>query len=121
MPRTILLLVGGAVGDRVGARRVMIVGDSVMLVVSVAVAITANWVGTPPVLLIVAALIIGTNGALYVPSQGSMPRLLVAGYQLVRALALRQNGTQLVSMVGAPLGGVLAAFAGHPLRRAPMR
>ncbi|MEU4674890.1 MFS transporter [Amycolatopsis sp. NPDC023774] len=114
LPRTILLLVGGAVGDRVGARRVMIVGDAVMLVVAVAVAITANWVGTPAVLLVVAALIIGTNGAFYVPSQGSMPRLLVSGDQLVRALALRQSGTQLVSMVGAPLGGVLAAFAGLP-------
>ncbi|MEE1783166.1 hypothetical protein PUR71_09590 [Streptomyces sp. SP17BM10] len=31
VPRTVLLLLGGAVGDRVGARRMMIAGDAVML------------------------------------------------------------------------------------------
>jgi MFS family permease len=114
LPRTILLLTGGAVGDRIGARRVMIVGDAVMLFVAVAVAITASWIGTPAVLLVIAALIIGTNDAFYLPSEGSMPRRLVTGDQLVRALALRQSGSQLVSMVGAPLGGMLVAYVGLP-------
>ncbi|WP_051792609.1 MFS transporter [Amycolatopsis jejuensis] len=110
LPQMVLLLLGGAVGDRLGARQVMIVGDAVMLVVAVAVAV--NWMGTPPVLLVVVALIIGTNNAFYLPSEGSMPRLLVGGDQLARALALRQSGSQLVSMIGAPLGGLLTAFAG---------
>ncbi len=34
LPRAALVLVGGVVGDRSGARKVMIIGDAVMLVVA---------------------------------------------------------------------------------------
>jgi MFS family permease len=115
LPRTVLLLLGGAVGDRIGARRVMLIGDAVMLVVSGVLAVPAGSIGTPLVLLLVAALIIGANDAFYLPSAGSMPRRLVPGDQLARAAALRQSGSQLITMIGAPIGGVLVAFAGLPV------
>lgn len=102
LPRTVLLLVGGAVGDRAGARRVMVAGNAVMLAVAVALAVTTHWFGTPTILLVIAALVIGANDAFYLPSEGSIPRRLFGRDQLVRALALRQSGSQLVSMVGAP-------------------
>ena len=114
LPRTVLLLLGGAVGDRWGARQVMIVGDSVMLVVAMVLAIVSGVVGAPLALLIVSALIIGTNDAFYLPSAGSMPRRLVADGQLSRAVALRQSGSQMVGLAGPPIGGVLVAFAGLP-------
>jgi MFS family permease len=114
LPRTVLLLLGGAVGDRWGARQVMIVGDTVMLAVAVVLAVVSGVLGAPLALLIVSALVIGTNDAFYLPSAGSMPRRLVADTQLSRAVALRQSGSQLVSLVGPPLGGVLVAFAGLP-------
>lgn len=114
LPRAVLLLLGGAVGDRIGARRVMLIGDAVMLVVSIALAVLAGSIGTPLALLLIVALIIGTNDAFYLPSAGSMPRRLVPADQLARAVALRQSGTQLVTMVGAPIGGALVAFAGLP-------
>lgn len=114
LPRTVLLLQGGAVGDRVGARKVMIIGDAIMLGVAVLLAVTTTWVGTPVVLLVVAGLIVGTNDAFYLPSAGSMPRRLVDDSLLSRAVALRQSGSQLVSVAGAPLGGALVAFAGIP-------
>jgi MFS transporter len=41
-----------------------------------------------------------------------MPRQLVADAVLPRALALRQSGSQLVSMIGGPVGGALVALAG---------
>jgi hypothetical protein len=41
-----------------------------------------------------------------------MPRQLVDDTCLPRALALRQSGSQLTSMFGGPVGGVLVAFAG---------
>ena len=41
-----------------------------------------------------------------------MPRQLVEDSSLPRALALRQSGSQIVSMIGGPIGGALVALAG---------
>ncbi|HWF56786.1 MAG TPA: MFS transporter [Candidatus Dormibacteraeota bacterium] len=112
LPRTVLLLVGGAVGDRLGARPVMIMGDAVMLFVSAALGVSVWRWGTPVVLLVAAALVIGAVDAFYLPSSGSMPRRLVADDLVPRALALRQTGSQIITLVGGPLGGVLVAVAG---------
>lgn len=92
LPRTVLLLLGGVVGDRAGARRVMIAGDAVMLIVAVALGVVAFRWGTPLPVLVVAGLVIGIVDAFYLPSLGSMPRRLVADEQLTRAVAVRQSG-----------------------------
>lgn len=112
LPRTVLLLFGGAAGDRLGARRVMITGDGVMLVVAGSVGVIAWWIGTPLPVLLTAAVVIGVVDAFYLPSAGSMPRRLVSDAQLSRAVAVRQSGSQLVSMIGGPIGGLVVAVAG---------
>ncbi len=48
LPRVLLLLVGGAVSDRVSARRVLIAGDAGMLVFSLVLAAVAYHVGPRP-------------------------------------------------------------------------
>jgi Major Facilitator Superfamily len=111
-PQTILLLLGGVAGDRLGARRIMIAGDAIMLAAAaVLAAVSWRW-GTPLALLVTAGLAIGTVNAFYLPSSGSMPRQLVDDACLPRALALRQSGSQLTSMIGGPAGGALVALAG---------
>ncbi|MEU8590216.1 MFS transporter [Streptomyces sp. NPDC048664] len=112
LPRTVLLLLGGAVGDRVGAWRVMITGDLTMLVAVLALAVAARHWGTPPWLLLGCAAVVGTVDAFYLPAIGSMPRRLVPEDQLPRALALGQAGGQIAGLLGAPLGAVLVATAG---------
>lgn len=112
LPRTLLLLLGGAVGDRFGARRVMIAGDCVMLAAALVLALVSSRVGTPPWLLVGAAAVIGTVDAFYLPATGSMPRRLVGSEHLSRALAMRQAGGQIAALLGAPLGGLLVASAG---------
>ncbi|WP_405005582.1 MFS transporter [Kitasatospora purpeofusca] len=112
--RTVLVLVGGAVADRLGARRVMLAGDAVMLAATLALAAAAGLRGSPLGLLLLAALVIGVVDAFYLPASGSMPRLLVDGGELPRALALRQAGGQLAALLGAPLGGALVAAGGLP-------
>ncbi|MFB7268587.1 MFS transporter, partial [Streptomyces nojiriensis] len=101
VPRTLLLLVGGAVGDRFGARRVMITGDAVMLTATLVLALVGLRLGASPWLLVVVAVIIGTVDAFYLPATGSMPRRLVGKDQLPRALALQQAGGQIASLLGA--------------------
>ncbi len=63
LPKSVLLLVGGAVGDRLGARRVMIAGDSAMLAVAAILAVVSWRWSTPLALLMSTALIIGTVDA----------------------------------------------------------
>ncbi|MFI9360266.1 MFS transporter [Kitasatospora sp. NPDC053057] len=113
VPRTALVLLGGAVADRFGARRVMLAGDAVMLAATVALALAvAGGRGAPLWLLVAAAAVIGTVDAFYLPASGSMPRRLVPADRLPRALALRQAGGQSAVLLGAPLGGLLVAAGG---------
>jgi MFS family permease len=112
LPRTVLLLPGGAAGDRFGARRVMVTGDVAMLAAVLALAVAARTWGTPPWLLLGFAAVVGTVDAFYLPATGAMPRRLVSEEQLPRAMALQQAGGQVASLLGAPLGAGLVAMAG---------
>ena len=112
LPRTVLLLLGGAVGDRLGSRAVMIAGDASLMVSTTALFATVVLIGSPLWLLITAAFIEGVVTAFYLPASGSMPRRLVNDDVLPRALALRQAGSQLADLSGGPLGGLLVGLAG---------
>ncbi len=116
--RTVLLLVGGAIADRVGARAVLIAGDVALLVATAALAVAATVVGTPLWLLLAAAVIEGAVTAFYLPAEGSMPRHLVGEEQVSRAVALRGSGGELADLLGGPLGGVLVATAGFTVAAA---
>ncbi len=110
--RTALLLLGGAVADRIGSRVVLIAGDAALLVVTAAVGLTAWALGTSVWLLVLAALAEGVVTAFYYPAAGSMPRWLVEDAAVPRAVALRQAVGQAADLIGGPLGGVLVAAAG---------
>jgi hypothetical protein len=112
LPRTVLLLVGGAVGDRWGPRRVMICGDAIMCVATLLLALLAHVSGGTVWLLLSAGLAVGIVDAFYLPSTGSFPRLFVDDDQLPRALALRGSFSQASSLVGGPVSGVLVTMAG---------
>lgn len=112
LPRLVLLVVGGAVADRVGARRLLVAGESTLLALTVALAVALTHVGTSTWLLVVASVALGTITAWCLPASGSMPRRLVPDEQLPRALALRQSAGQAVLVATAPLGGVLVAGVG---------
>ena len=112
LPRVLLLLVGGAVADRAGPFRVLLIGDGVMLAVTLALALTLGSAGLSPALLIGAGLAIGLVDAFYLPASGTMPRRLTPGPSLARAMAARQLTGQVAAFGGAPLGGLLVALAG---------
>ncbi|MEJ3654518.1 MFS transporter [Actinomycetes bacterium KLBMP 9759] len=112
VPRTLLMLLGGAVADRLGARPVLIAADVVVLVASVAVAVAATAVGAPLWLLLVVAVVLGIATAFAFPASGSLPARLVGEPELPRALALRNAGFQVAQLAGAPLGGLLVVAGG---------
>jgi hypothetical protein len=100
------------VADLTGPFRVLLCGDGVMLAVTLGLALALGRVGLSPALLIGAALAIGVVDAFYLPASGTMPRRLVGGPALPRAMAARQLTGQVAAFAGAPLGGALVALAG---------
>ena len=112
IPRLLLLLIGGAVADQSGPWVVMVTSDAAMIAVTVALAVAVALVGTPAWLLIATAALVGTAGAFYTPASGVMPRLLVAGPALGRAMAARQTTGQLANSLAPPLGGLTVAAVG---------
>ncbi|MGN6634933.1 MAG: MFS transporter [Oryzihumus sp.] len=112
LPRTALLLVGGAMGDRWGARRVMVVGDAVMCLATAALTLLVHLGGVHAWLLVGAGLTIGVVDAFYLPATGTFPRLFVDDADLPRALALTASASQLVRLGAGPAGGLLVALAG---------
>ncbi|MCW2567584.1 MAG: major facilitator superfamily 1 [Mycobacterium sp.] len=111
LPRACLLLVGGTVADRWGARRIMIIGDAAMLVGTAALAIVSGIFGPALWLLIGTGLLVGIKDAFYLPASGTMPLRLVGRSPLPRAMAMRQSGTQAMTMIAGPLAGTLMAYA----------
>ncbi|MGW5192580.1 MFS transporter [Kribbella sp. NPDC004138] len=111
-PRAILLLVGGAVGDRYGAPRVLLVSCTAMFLVTSALVPATRAVGEPVWLLIILALVVGVIDAFFLPSSRAMPRLLVPPPQVPRALASFQVTGVVFAVTGTAVGGVLVNWAG---------
>lgn len=115
LPRLVLVLVGGSVADRIGARRLLLWSESVMVVACLALASGLHATGPDPAILVAAGLVSSVVSAFSLPALGSMPRHLVDGAELPRAMALRQGLGQAVLLAGAPLGGVLVVTVGLPV------
>lgn len=112
LPRVLLLIVGGTVGDRSGARWVMIAGDAVMSAGTLLPAAVSHQVGPAVRLLPVTGALVGVMDAFHLPASGSTPLRLVGKEALPRALAMRRGGAQLVTFVAGPPGGAPVATVG---------
>lgn len=115
VPRAMVMLVGGAVADRLGARLVMVVSDATRIALMTgAVLLTAAAQAGMPV-LVGLALTFGLVDALYDPAAATVPPLLLKSEELPRAQALAQLGSRAADLVGAPLGALLVAAGGIAL------
>lgn len=112
IPGLLLVLIGGAVSDRHGPWWVMVIADTAMVVTGTTIGILIIIHGTPPWLLVTAAMCVGTANAFYIPASAVVPRLLVNEHQLGRAMAARGIVGQLSTMAAAPLGGIAVVTVG---------
>ena len=114
VPRALILLVGGAIADRVDARRMMLLFNGIRALVLVG---TAAWIlmDEPTVaVLLVATILFGVCDAFYEPAAGTIPRQLVRPADLPAYSAVSQTLSRLGTMAGAAVGGFLVAWAGMP-------
>ena len=106
-PSVLLGLLGGAIADQFGPRRVMIICTLALIVLSASLAIAVMLWATPPALLLITAALIGTVAAFRRPAAGVFPRLFVADDALGAAMARVGMASQLARTIAPPLGGLL--------------
>ncbi|MBW8704109.1 Enterobactin exporter EntS [Streptomyces sp. MBT84] len=112
VPRTLLMLGGGVVADRLGPRRVVIGSDTVRCAAVLAVA-AMLWLTRPELWLLAAlAVVFGTVDAVFMPAVGALPARITGPGQLARVQGMRGLAIRFANVVGAPLGGLGVALGG---------
>lgn len=111
-PRTVLMLAGGALGDRWGLRRTVIGCDACMVAALGAYLLALNLSVSSVVLLAALALTTGVLSAFRLPASGAFPRLFVDDAALPRAMSMTGSLLQVARLAGPPLGGVVVAALG---------
>ncbi|MBP1474871.1 MFS transporter [Frateuria sp. MAH-13] len=114
LPRAIFMLLGGAMVDRLSARRILLLARSVnaLLVALLAALVLTGAVGMSTIYAI--ALGIGVATAFAYPAGSALLPQLVAPAQLASANALLMGMRQLSLFVGPALAGVvIGVHAGH--------
>jgi EmrB/QacA subfamily drug resistance transporter len=97
-----LLLVGGALGDRLGRRRIFVVGTAAFAVASAACGVAQN-VGQ----LIAARALQGLGGALLIPGSLALIGSVFPEAERGRAIGTWSGATAIATAVGPILGGWL--------------
>jgi hypothetical protein len=108
VPKTVLMLVGGAVTDRVSPRRVLMATAAARTVLVAAVAVLV-WLKVLQIWqLYLLAFAFGVADAFSAPAGGTMIPSLVQPEQLQRANAMFQTSTVVTQMIGpAPAGLII--------------
>ena len=112
VPRAALILFGGAVADRVGARRVAILSDGARFGLMALFASLAAVAGLSIGTLIALAMLFGAIDAFFVPAVGALPTRLVHHDRLARLQSLRSIVFRISTVAGPPVGGWLIGVSG---------
>ena len=107
LPLSVLLLVGGALGDHFGRRRMLIVGTMIFAVASALCALTSDLI-----LLLSARALQGVGAAMLMPNSLGILGSAFAGEARGRAVGTWASAGAIASAVGPPLGGWLVETAG---------
>ncbi len=112
LPIMLLSLLAGAMADNLDRRIVMLCAQGFMLLVSVALALTA-WAGwITPALLLMFTFLIGCGTAFNGPSWQASVGDMVPRPALPGAVALNSMGFNIARSLGPAIGGAIVATAG---------
>ena len=112
LPIMLLSLLTGAAADSFDRRRIMLVAQSFMLIVSVALA-AFTWMGLiTPWLLLLFTFLIGCGSAFNGPAWQASVGEMVPRRDLPAAVALNSMGFNIARSLGPAVGGAIVAAAG---------
>jgi MFS family permease len=112
VPRTVLLAFGGHASDRWRPWTVMMTSDSVRAVAVGALAVVAASGPARAVVLIPIAAVLGAGEGLFLPGSFAVVPELLPDEELQSGNALASAATQLATLAGPAVGGVLVAALG---------
>ncbi|MFC7704687.1 MFS transporter [Plastorhodobacter daqingensis] len=112
LPVMLFAMASGALADSFDRRRIMLLAQVLMLLVSVALAVTAWMGGLTPRLLLAFTFLIGAGGALHNPSWQASMGDLVSRDDLPAAVSLNSVGFNLMRSIGPAAGGLIVATLG---------
>jgi MFS family permease len=112
VPRTVLMAVGGAASDRWRPWTVMMAADAVRAMAVAALAAVAISGPASATLLVPVAVVLGAGEGLFLPGSFAIVPSLLPDDDLEAGNALTSGGTQLATLAGPAVGGVIVAFAG---------
>lgn len=112
IPRTVLMLIGGALTDRVSPRKVMITTASARTVLVAAIGVLV-WFNRLHIWeLYVLAFAFGTADAFAYPASGAFTPSLVKREQMVAASSTMQSTLQFTSIAGPAPAGIMIKTVG---------
>ncbi len=112
LPIMVFALAAGVFADSFDRRKVMIVAQSFMLVVSVLLTVLAALGGLSPWGLLGFTFLIGCGAALHNPSWQASVGDIVKREEVPTAISLNAIGFNIVRSVGPAAGGVVVAIGG---------
>jgi MFS family permease len=101
LPRALMLLFGGALADRLDARRVMILMNIARILVLATGAVIAETAGLSIPILVAVAVLFGLFDAIYDPASSTLPRQFVRTEDLGATAAMFQLSRRIATFVGA--------------------
>lgn len=112
LPIMLLAIPSGALADSVNRRKVMLVSQSFMAIVSAMLAVAA-WFGVlAPWTLLAFTFALGLGAAVHLPSWQASMRDLVPREDLASAITLNGMSFNMMRSIGPAFGGLLVASAG---------
>jgi MFS family permease len=111
-PIVLLGLGGGVLADALDRRKLMLMTQSALALVSVALAVLSHTHRTTPAAIYTLAFIAGAATAFDNPARQALVPRLVTGAQLPNALSLYVTVWQIATISGPALGGILLATTG---------
>lgn len=112
LPIMIFSLASGALADNFDRRRIMLVAQCLMMLVSISLAIWAFFGLLSPWMLLAFTFLIGCGTALNNPSWQASMGDIVPRAALPEAVSLNSMGFNLMRSVGPAIGGIIVAAAG---------
>jgi MFS family permease len=112
LPIMIFSLLAGVFADNFDRRKVMLIAQSFMLIVSILLAIMAYQGLLSPWILLGFTFLIGCGTALHNPSWQASMGDIVSRDELSAAVSLNSMGFNLMRSIGPAAGGAIVAIAG---------